>query len=92
MRTIKPEKIVKKNKKIIVDLFIFLISPQFFLNKPIRKMTKIATTINGKIISSVIVLGKSLTYVEFVTTTLRDENTDGIRAAKITTDIIIRIA
>jgi len=55
-------------------------------------MTKIATTINGKIISSVIVEGKSLTYVEFVTTTVRDENTDGIRAAKITTDIIIRIA
>jgi hypothetical protein len=55
-------------------------------------MTKIATTINGKIISSVIVLGKSLTYVEFVTTTVRLENTDGIRAAKITTDIIIKIA
>jgi hypothetical protein len=54
-------------------------------------MTKTATTINGKIIRSVIVQGKSFTYVEFVTTTLRDENTDGIRAAKITTDIIIKI-
>jgi len=54
-------------------------------------MTKTAATINGKIISIVIVDGKSLTYVEFVTTTVRDENTDGMSAANITTDIIIRI-
>jgi len=55
-------------------------------------MTKTATTINGKIMSNVIVEGKSFMYVEFVTTVVRLENTDGISAAKITTDIIIRIA
>ena len=89
--TVKPLTITRKNKKILV--IVFINSPYYYsaLNSFTKSRISITAIISGRITSSDIVCGKSFTYVAFCVTTEALDRIAGKRAKSTTAPTTLKI-